>query len=458
MGRIAISGKPYPTLTVAAAAFVVGLVAQTTTPARLVFAETEKLRLLVSAGRGLANSSEVIPKQLAAGAYSLDYARRVLVPSMGGSIAIGDFDGDGQPDLYVVIPGGSNSLFRNNGDGTFQDVTAKAGVRGTEGNLSAAFADYDRSGHPSLFVAGVDGVLLYHNNGNGRFSDVTHKAGLQSNPGELCTHAVLGDVDGDGLPDLLVTVYTDLNHPPTKPVFIFPNDFSGGITRLYRNDGNGAFTDVTAAAGLGRNPGRARNAIVADFNSDRRPDLLVLRDDKPPALYVNRGNGSFEDATWTAGAALTSHAFFDGVIADFDQDGKPDVALWSTIGFRVLLNDGNATFKRAESLSLLPPLANPFGFHGAVADLDGNGFPDVLTADNDGRWHVFANQAARFKEVPLLLSAGSVGRHGTPTILNSLPSFASVCPLRMEAEGGMYLLALRPDGRIMALERITEKK
>jgi hypothetical protein len=167
---------------------------------------------------------------------------------------------------------------------------------------------------------------------------------------------------------------------------------------------------VTTAAGLAENPGRARSAVFADFNNDRRPDLLILRDDKPPALYLNRGGCKFEDATWDAGEDLTRHAFFDAVVADFNRDGKPDLALWSAMSFQVLLNRGNAAFVQAESIPLLPALVCPFGFHGTVADLDGNGFDDLISLDSDGRWHFFANNAGRFQEVLFTLSLGSRSR------------------------------------------------
>ena len=380
-------------------------------------------------------SVQVLPAQIAAAEYSLDYARRTLVPAMGGSIATGDIDGDGRLDLYVVQPGGSNALFRNFGGNRFRDVTAKANVAGPAGSLSASFSDYDRSGHPSLFVAGASGITVYHNNGDGTFSDVTRKAGLQGKPGELYTSVALGDIDGDQFPDLLATVYTDLNRPPAKAAFTFPNDFSGGVSRLYRNNGDGTFTDVTNASGLGGNPGRGRKAIFADFNGDHRTDILLLRDDKPPALYLNRGGGKFEDETWDAGEALTRHAFFEAAVVDLNRDGKPDIVVWSGLSFRVLLNNGDATFERVESMPLLDPLLRPFGFHGMVADLDGNGFEDVVTVDKQGRLHIFANQAGKFQEVAFELPSGFEA--------------AACTPLRLEhAEG---FVAARSDGRVVLL-------
>ncbi|HZR63548.1 MAG TPA: VCBS repeat-containing protein [Terriglobales bacterium] len=419
------------------ALFAIGLIAQSGSSRRWALTETDRLHLPVLQKRPI---PKTLPQPISATEYAAPLTRNALVSAMGGSITVGDLNGDSLPDLFVAVPGGVNALLRNNGNGMFEDVTSKARVYGVKNSLSATFADYDNSGHQSLFVAGVGGVLLYHNNGNGKFSDFTKVAGLRRGPGEVCTRALVSDFDGDGFPDLLLTVYTDLNQPPAKTSFVFPNDFGGATTRLFRNDGKGSFTDITAASGLSGNPGRARNAIIADFNSDHHPDLLILRDDKPPALYLNRGNGNFVDATWDAGDELTGHAFFDGLAADFNGDGKPDLALWSTVSFRILLNDGKGKFKNMAAPSIVPP-SNLFGFRGVVADFSGTGFPGVLTSDSSGCWHLLTNEVRRFTQVPLSLPslAGSVA--GTSLFDRSRKA--------------LYLLALRPDGSITALESIA---
>jgi TolA-binding protein len=334
--------------------------------------------------------------------YSLDSARRTLALLFGPSLVLGDYDNDGRPDLYVVDPAGSNRLYHNNGDGTFTDVTAKAGVAGPGASLSATFADYTNSGHAGLFVVGVGGVRLYRNAGDGTFVEETEKAGLQGQPGELATRTVLFDADNDGFLDLLVTGYTNLSTPPDKASFVFPNDFAGAETRFYRNNGDGTFSDVTASSGLAVT-GRTRQAVFADFDNDGYTDVLLVRDDAPPALYLGRGECKFVNRTAEAGADLAKSAVLDAQVVDFNHDGNFDVALWSRAGYQVLLNRGGGRFTAAKGLPVVTPPVGEFVFRGIVADLNGDSFDDLLGVDASGKWHWIANRAGRFQEAALSL-------------------------------------------------------
>ena len=330
--------------------------------------------------------------------YSVDFARKKLVPLLGSSVAVEDYDDDGHSDLFVTNPGGKDQLLHNNGDGTFRDVTDQAGLKGPGQSVSATFADYDNSGHPSLFVAGLGGVRLYKNNGNGTFTDVTQKSGLKERRGEIDTQALLFDADNDGLLDLVVTGYTNIDSPPRKPQFHFPDDFSGARIHFYRNNGNGTFSDITASTGLANIRGRFRKVLFADFNNDGYPDLVFLRDDGPPLLFLNLGENKFVNRTPEAGAAFSKAVAVDGVLADFDHDGNFDLALWTRTGYEVLNNNGHARFTALPNLPTIKPPASLLAFRGMAADLNGDSFCDLLVAGATGKWHFLANELGRFHE------------------------------------------------------------
>ena len=378
--------------------------------------------------------------QIKATDYSLDYARHNLIPLFGPSLALGDYNGDGHTDIYVVNPAGANHLLRNNGDGTFTDVTEKAGVAGTGGALSATFADYNNSGKPSLFVAGLDGVRLYRNMGDGVFQDETEKAGLAPIPGELDTQAVLFDADVDGFLDLVVTAYTNLNEPPKKDAFIFPNDFAGAKTRFYRNNGDGTFTETTSSSGLASAKGRMRGAVFADFDNDGYTDLCFYRDDGPPMLFANLGEDKFASRTAEAGEAFAKWVAYGLEAADFNHDGRFDLALWGPGGYRVLINLGGWKFIPLP----LPPVTAPtglFAFRGAVVDVNGDSFADLLVRDAGGKWRLLVNEAGRFREGSITIPAGST------------PGVATLSPTWFSNPGKLDLVGLTPGGQLLAYEK-----
>ena len=396
-------------------------------------------------------SAQTAQKPIASGEYSLGFARRFLIPAIGGFVAAGDLDGSGYPDLYVVVPGGSNHFFRNLRNGTFAETTKEAGVPGTGSDLSATFGDYDHSDHASLFVAGLGGVTVYHNNGDGTFTDVTEKTGIRRMPGELATSALLFDAEGNGRLDLLVTVYTDLNAPPAKASFLFPNDFASARSHLYHNQGDGTFREMNLAESLDENPGRTRRALAGDFGHSGRWDLLLLRDNKPPAFFRNQGQGRFEDQTWQAGGENWKYAYVDGQLSDFDHDGKLDVALWSTIGNEVLINQGEGKFEQEKTFPLIFAANHPFGFHGATADLKADGYDDLLVVDNNGEWHYIVNHRGKFLLAQLRLQ--SVGTEAKGERGQSVfPSLSCLLPVRVQKSGKVVLIGVKTDGQLVALE------
>jgi hypothetical protein len=259
---------------------------------------------------------------------------KVNVYDHGCGVAVGDFDGDGHDDVYFLNQMGPNALYRNKGDGTFEDVTKKAGVAlGDRVCVGATFADYDNDGHQDLFVTSTrGGNVLFHNRGDGTFEDVTKKAGV-GYVGHSQT-AVFFDYDNDGYLDLLVTnsaQWTSSQRDATG--HYFPG--SGNIWQLidspiehnilYHNNGNGTFTDVTAKAGLaGR--GWGGDVAVFDYDGDGYLDVLITNMFGQSQLYRNRGNGTFEDVTdktlgRTSFGAIGSKAF------DYDNDGRLDLLI-----------------------------------------------------------------------------------------------------------------------------------
>jgi Tfp pilus assembly protein PilF len=337
-------------------------------------------------------------------------------------VAMGDYNGDGLPDLYLAnggTPESANHLLRNNGNGKFTDVTAQAGLWGPTGTVAAEFVDYDNSGHPGLVMAGLGGLTLYKNNGNGTFTDVTKKAGLKGDPCELDTDVKAVDIDNDGFLDLVATAYFNACKPQSSSRSLSsPDSLPVMVSHLYRNNGDGTFTDITASAGLESVRGHFRQVVFGDFNGDGYMDLLFLRDDGPPMLFLNQGADKFVEATQQAGAALANSRADEAAVSDFNHDGQFDLALFGPEGYSVLLNRGDAHFEAVPSLPAIRLPGSSTATFGLVADLDGNGFDDLLVEDEKGKWHALLNHLGHFEETPLKFSpslpqaAGNAGKGG----------------------------------------------
>ncbi|HEX6047308.1 MAG TPA: CRTAC1 family protein [Pyrinomonadaceae bacterium] len=271
---------------------------------------------------------------------------RQLPETVGAGCAFFDYDNDGWMDVYFVNSGPSdffvpstplkNGLFRNNGDGTFSDVTDKAGVAGGKFGMGVAAADYDSDGNVDLYVTNYGPNILYRNNGNGTFSEVTGKAGVGTTGWSTC--ATWFDFDNDGKLDLFVSsfVFYDKSQNPLctdatlqRRYYCVPRLFKPMPSRLFRNKGDGTFQDVSRESGIAGHPGKSFGAVATDVNNDGLMDLFVANDTMPNFLFLNKGKGKFEEIGLAAGVAYgeagrpRSGMGVDSV--DYDADGWQDL-------------------------------------------------------------------------------------------------------------------------------------
>src|SRR5277367_4120177 len=242
-----------------------------------------------------------------------------LPETTGAGCAFFDYDNDGWMDIYLVNSGScdfynpnsplSNALYRNNRDGTFTDVTKKAGVPGNAYGMGVAAGDYDGDGFADLYVSQYSRGILYHNNGDGTFTDVTEKAGLTTSG--WGTSAVWFDYDNDGRLDLFVCRFVDFDKSKNLPCVTYNNKPGYCVPRLYKpmaswlfhNNGDGTFTDVSKSSGIGKYLGKAWGVVAADINNDGRMDLFVANDTTANFLFMNRGGGKFDELGEPAGVA-----------------------------------------------------------------------------------------------------------------------------------------------------------
>jgi len=336
-----------------------------------------------------------------------EHKNKYLLETTGCGVAFYDYDNDGWLDIFLVngsrlegFPAGqapSSHLFKNNRDGTFTDVTAQAGLLHSGWGQGVCIGDYDNDGYEDLFVTYFGKNVLYHNNGNGTFTDVTEKAGVGGNGKRWNTGCAFLDYDRDGHLDLFVANYIDLNLatapvPESGPclykgvmVACGPPGLNGGKNILYRNNGNGTFTDVTEQAGiLDANGTYGLGVLTADFDNDGWPDIYVANDSTASALYQNKKNGKFVDIAMEAGCALSAdgkpQAGMGISAADYDLDGNLDIVKTNFAGDTPSLyhNIGGATFEDATFAAGLGRHTQFLGWGCGFFDMDNDGWPDIL--------------------------------------------------------------------------------
>jgi hypothetical protein len=332
--------------------------------------------------------------------------------TMLGGVAIFDYNGDGRPDIFFTnganlatlkkdSPKFSNHLYRNDGKGVFTDVTDAAGLAGTGYDIGVAVGDYDNDGRPDLFVAGVHHSTLYHNNGDGTFTDVTVKSGLDASlnhpdpefgPWWAIT-AVWVDVNNDGLLDLFVVNYLQWNYYEEPRCefdrvadYCHPKFFKGQPNQLFLNQGDGTFRDVSQEWGIRSHVGKGMGVGMADYDLDGRPDLFVTNDSSYNSLFHNLGN-KFEEVAFETGVALTEDgSFISGMgldFRDFNNDGYPDIAFAALIGqtFPLFQNTGKGSFREITTESGMHDASMQMsGYCAGLYDFDNDGWKDLFVS------------------------------------------------------------------------------
>ena len=335
---------------------------------------------------------------------------RYIPESMSGGVLLLDYDRDGWLDIYFTNAPtvemaqkgekARGALYHNNHDGTFTEVTDRGGLATPCFAMGGAIGDYDNDGWPDIYVTCLNGNVLYHNNGDGTFSDVTAKAGVRD--GRWSTGAGFGDYDGDGLLDLMVANYAEfqLDNPPAfgggrncryygLSVQCGPRGLKGSGDALFHNNGDGTFTDVSKSAGVDDRFGYYGLGVVwSDFNNSGRPDIYVANDSTPNYLYRNLGNGKFAEIGLESGTALSEdgaeQASMGIAIGDYLHTGLPSVFVtdFSSDYTPLYRNDGDWTFQDVSYRSGVGFPSLPWVKWGAAfVDADNDGWPDLMYAN-----------------------------------------------------------------------------
>jgi hypothetical protein len=336
-----------------------------------------------------------------------EHRNKYLLETTGCGIAFYDYDNDGWLDIFIVngwrlegFPPGNeptSHLFRNNRDGTFTDVTAKAGLAHSGWGQGVCVGDYDNDGWDDIFVTYYGKNVLYHNNGDGTFTDVSQKAGVAGKGTRWNTGCAFVDYDRDGRLDLFVANYIDMDLatapvPESGPclykgvmVACGPPGLQGGKNILYHNNGDGTYSDVSEAAGIFRAKGTyGLGVLTADLDNDGWPDIYVANDSTASALYHNKKNGTFEDIAIEAGCALSPdgkpQAGMGIAAADYDLDGNLDLVKTNFAGDTPSLyhNLGGGTFEDATFSAGLGAHTQFLGWGCGFFDFDNDGSPDIL--------------------------------------------------------------------------------
>ena len=354
---------------------------------------------------------------------------KLYLETMGTGVGWLDYDQDGLMDLYFVQSGPTelykpdhpmrSALYHNNGDGTFTDVTERAGVAAENHyGQGVAIADYDNDGYPDIYVTGYQRAILYHNNGNGTFTDVTAKAGV-ADEGGWSTSAAWLDYDHDGYLDLVVLNYIEWSASnnlwcgekrPGYRSYCHPGNYKGQRINLYHNNHDGTFTDVSDSSGIGKPEAKGMGVVAADFNNDGWADIAVANDSWPNFLFINKKDGTFQDASFVSGIAASEDGRYEagmGIDAgDISGDGRQDIYI-THLDFelnRLYTNNGDGSFTDATFSSGIGNKAILLsGVSMKFVDYDNDGWPDILQLNGAmvDNVHLYHSEVS-YKEPPLM--------------------------------------------------------
>lgn len=381
-------------------------------------------------------------------------AQKLLPETMAGGLAAFDYDGDGLLDLFVTgAADRKDRLYRNRGKFQFEDVTASSGLTAKLHSMAASAGDYDRDGRPDLLVAGVGGLALYRNTGSG-FTDVTAAAGVADKGWSIA--AGWFDADNDGWLDLFLVHY--VVWPPAQDracndpggqrrVYCHPRFFAPTANRLFRNRGNGTFEDISKSSGIAAHLGKGMSVTFADYDGDGLLDVFVPNDAMPNFLFRNLGKGKFEEVALTAGVSLPdSGRAVSGMGADFrdiNNDGRPDILFTALAGesYPLFLNTGKAFEERTARTRLAAAVGRLSGWGIAIADLDNDGWKDIVSANSHVMDNIDQHSGDRYR-----LPASLFHNRGDGTFADAGPLFPGAA-----AHRGLVVADLDNDGRLDAV-------
>ncbi len=398
-------------------------------------------------------------------------SKKYLPETMGAGVAMFDYDNDGRLDIFLVngaplrdpTPKGTipqktgpkywNRLYHQKADGTFEDVTEKAGLQGAGYGMGVAVGDYDNDGFEDLYVTAYGGNKLYHNNGDGTFTDVTKNAGVGG--GGWSTSAAWVDLDGDGYLDLVILRYLDWDfdeiwcgeHKEGYRAYCHPDFFKPVSPLTYHNNANGTFMEIAEKAGLSR-PGKGLGVAIADYDRDGHIDLFIANDSMVEFLYHNKGNGTFEEVGLLSQVAVDidgrTYAGMGVDFADYNNDGLPDLVVTDLANQRYALyqNNGDGSFSYTSTASGISQMTlSHSGWGIRFLDYDNDGWKDLLIAQgHDLDTIELTNPSLRYREPMLLLR--NTGKGFVDVSNDSGPIFHQAWVAR-----GMAIGDLDNDGR-----------